>query len=300
VGLPLVGAQPKRTLTVEGDVQTSEIWRIPPRWKAGHLVGHHGDSKDAIVFYTIDRQGKRDEFLFTFEGARGILIADFDIAPNGEIAVVGGAYTSDGRWAAIVARISPDRKRQTVTRVWPFGPMVVAIAADGSIWTIGYLKNEDGTQVLAAPVLRRYHPSGKMLSSVNVQVFRDYYALGGTNLVASRDRVGWLTRTKDSTSSGEYIEFSLKGEEIGRFDAPQGVTHNQITGAALSEENDVVVGVIRGGKRELLALDRSSRTWIPVSPPEGPAPIWSYVLGFDGTTLLATAEDGKLRRFRTK
>ncbi len=292
-------AQSSPALTVESEIQTSEVWRTVPRASAGFVVGHHGDSTDAPVFYTIQRDGRRDEFQFTFDGARGILIDDYAVAPNGEIAVVGGAYTSAGRWASFVARISPDRQRRRVTRVWPFCPLAVTIAADGSIWGIGRLKNEAGTQDLDEPILRRYDGSGAMLTSARVPAVRKYYSLAATRLLASSDRVGWFTTTLSSSSRGEYIEFSLEGREIGRYDGPEGISYGEIGGVALSPDNQLIVGIVSGGEGRFITLDRSSGTWTVVSMPD-PAPLWLAVLGFDGETLVTAAEAGRLRRFKAK
>ena len=121
-------------------------------------------------------------------------------------------------------------------------------------------------------------------------------------LFSSRDRVGWYT------AAGEYVEFSLDGDEIGRYQGPAGL--DRPDGVAISEDNDVVLGDFRAtrespappdaGAPQFLVLDRSSGEWIPVSLPEGQAPRWAHVLGFDGTTLVATSINGKLTRYRAK
>jgi hypothetical protein len=131
------------------------MWRVFPRCNAGRLVGYEGKSIDAPVVYTIDRDGRRDEFLFTIPDGKFLEITDVAIGRDGAIGVVGLAFTPDGRGSWFVARLSPDGKRQTVTRVWPYCPMRAVIAADGSLWTMGRIENEEGTRALAEPVLRR-------------------------------------------------------------------------------------------------------------------------------------------------
>ena len=295
LALPLIGAQPKRTFTVEADIETSDVWREFPRWNAGQLVGVHSNRSDAPVIYTVDRDGRRDEYLFTISDAKGIHINDVAITPDGEIGLVGGAYGVEGRYTTFVARIAPDRKSQTVTRTWPYCPIVVTIAADGSIWTIGRLKNEEGTEDLAEAVLRTYGEKGTALQSGRINIQRPLRrTIEVSYLFSSRDRVGWLT------TGGEYIEFSLDGKEIGRYKGPEGSDRGIGGGVAMSEDNDVVAGNFDNGKAEFVVLDRSSGEWVPGSFEKEQAPRWVRVLGFDGTTLVTTPANGRLRRFKTK
>jgi hypothetical protein len=167
------------------------------------------------------------------------------------------------------------------------------------MWAIGRLKNEAGTQDLDEPILRRYDASGAMLTSARVPTTKKYYSLAATFLRASSDRVGWFTTTESSSSRGEYIEFSLEGKEIGRYDGPQGISYGEVAGVALSPDNQLVVGIVGGGEGRFMTLDRPSDAWAAVSMPD-PAPLWVAVLGFDGETLVTAAEAGRLRRFTTR
>ena len=171
----------------------------------------------------------------------------------------------------------------------------LTVAGDGIIWAVGWAKNEDGPRLVVADnVVRRFDSSGKMLASFVAHGRTrnaDPDATAASYLMASRDRVGWLT------NGCEYIEFSLDGTELGRFDGPAGLKIGQIEGAALSDENDLVVGKFGGGGFDILALDRRARAWVSVTLPKETIRGWSSVLGFDGTTLVATPRSGQLRRF---
>ena len=282
----------KRTFTYDRDVETSFQWPYIPRWDGASLVGLISNHSNGPVLLTIDRDGKRDETLFTLQDAGHINLFDMAVSSKGEIATVGDAIGGE-RGTSFVARISSDRKDQIVTRTWPYCPMVVTFAPDGTIWTIGHLKDEANTREVAFHVLRRFDPSGKLLGSTMLHI-------GGRGtdetsyLRSSKDRVGWYTR------SGEYIEFSLDGTEMARYDGPAGVKERDISGVALSSENDFVLARQANDKSKLDMLDRQTRTWIPVSIPAEFAPTYLRVYGFDGTTLVTAHTGTELRRFNTK
>jgi hypothetical protein len=104
----------KRTFAFDRDVQTSSVWRTIPRWDGAMLVGYDGNDSAGPIIYTIDRDGSRDELLFTFRDAALISINQVAGSREGEIAVVGSGYTNDSRLTTFLGRISPDRKTQTI------------------------------------------------------------------------------------------------------------------------------------------------------------------------------------------
>jgi len=295
--------EPKRTFTHERTVYYP-VWNEVPRWEAGLLIGYLGNSSKGPFIYTIDREGRRDDTLFTLDPPAGVRIENYGaaVSPSGEIAVIGTAYTSP--LTAFVARIAPDHKHQIVTGVWPYRPMAVTFAPDGTLWTVGYLTDEDNTRVIAYSVLRRFDASGNLLSSVNLRVTS---RAGITYLRASRDRVGWFTE------KNEYIEFSLDGSELARYEGPPGIYEGspgndryQLTGMALSDVGEVIATRLsvkqRQGvqdKSEILLLDRNARKWIPVALSTG-MPEWAQALGFDGTTLVISSHHGEVSFFETK
>ena len=292
VATVLNGQAARRSFTFERDVQTSSVWREIPRWDGAQLVGYeHNDSAGPIV-YTIDREGRRDEFLFTFEGAARIRIYKIAGSPDGEIAIVGSAYTNDSRFTTFLARVAADRNSQAITRTWPYVPRVTTFAPDGTTWTIGGLKNEENTRDVPGHFVRHFDRTGKVIGSSTVRVRGP--ELGGEEvsiLRSSRDRLGWVTQ------DGEYIEFSLDGAETGRWDLPGHAGFLETTGFALSDQNDVIVGRFGKGHAELLELERDAQTWARVTLPKDYTPSWAWVMGFDGTTLVTHSETGILRRF---
>lgn len=283
----------KHALTHERDVETAFQWPYVPRWDGAFLVGLMSNHSNGPVIVMIDRDGRRDETLFTLQGAGDINLYDMAASSNGEIATIGSALGGE-RGTTFLARIARDRKNQVVTRVWPYCPMVMTFAPDGTIWTIGHLKDEENTREVAYRVLRRFDPSGQLLGSTILKVKGDT-SDQASYLRASKDRVGWYC-----TRGGEYIEFSLDGSEMARYEGPPGVKERDISGVALSTENEVVIGRLANGKSELEMLDRQNRTWVPVSIPQEFATTYIRVYGFDGTTLVTSHTNTELRRFNTK
>jgi hypothetical protein len=272
------------------DVETSFVWSSPPRWEGNGLIGYIQNHSSAPIIFTINSEGRRDETLFTFPDAGLINISDVASSGAGEIALIGSAYTSDSRGTTFIARISADRQHQTVTRVWPYCPMAVTLASDGTIWTIGHLKDDENTTIRAYNVLRRFDASGRMLGSTNLSL-AERTTQGLSHLRSSPDRVGWLTHGL------EYIEFSLDGNEIGRYDGPEAASDRNITGMAISDENEVVVGRFAHENTEFLTLDRSSGTWNALSVPKEQVPSWVGVKGFDGKMLVTTTRNGTIRLY---
>lgn len=170
--------------------------------------------------------------------------------------------------------------------------MVATFAPDSTLWTIGHLKDDGNTRVIAEYVLRRFDSAGKMLGSITLKMM-GWQSAAGSFLRASDDRVGWLTPQR------QYVEFSLDGSEIARYHGPDRTELKNITGLAISAENDVIAGRFGRGKAEFVALDRERRACTAVWLAKDSAPTWAWVLGYDGTTLVTYSNSGSLRRFST-
>ena len=291
-----VSHQARLSLVHESDVETAFQWDHFPQWSGHHLVGFYNSPSRAPVIYTIDAAGKREEVLFTLEDAAEVRIVGVSGSRDGQIAVIGTAVTSDNRGITFLARLASDRKRQLVTRTWPYVPKVVAFAPDDTIWTVGTLKvGDDPARYTPGHFLRRFDASGRMVTSSVVKTEGpDSFGEEVSFLRASRDRVGWYTR------DGEYIEFSLDGAEIDRYVGPDGANWRRVDGVALSEDDEVIVGMFEKGtaRAGFLVLDREARTWNQVALPREDTPRWAWVLGFDGRSLVADTVNGRLTFYR--
>jgi hypothetical protein len=170
--------------------------------------------------------------------------------------------------------------------------------AKGIIWAAGHIINEENGWVAAGGLVRRYSADGVMLSSTQVREVdgtETSWSQLSSVLMASKNRVGWLT------ASTEYIEFTLDGAISERFPGLWPIskrTRNlksigDLLGWGLSQNNDLILEKVQDqrGLVEVVALDRMSRAWIPVSLPAHSPVHPGRVLGFDGVTLVLAQQD---------
>jgi hypothetical protein len=267
-----------------------------PRWTNNRLAGCNPCS-GAPILYTADRRSNRETVALDVPGSDLTAVYDVAAGPDGSIAAVGMAMSGDSRMGTFIAWIAPDRSRQVITRVWPYGALVVTVAPDGTIWTVGPVMNENYREVYPN-VLRHYAPSGQLLASTLIgrarkSNFGMYKVSETSKLMASSDRIGWLTMTC------QYIEFSFDAVELGRYACPNGYSDIQQVGygAALSSANDLLVG--EGSAVAPLApleLDRATNTWKPVPVLQDSGKTIG-LMGFDGLTLVTEAAGPMLRRY---
>jgi len=218
---------------------------------------------------------------------------------DGALAVIGRANNSDSSREPFLAWISPDRKQQNVTQLNPYFPGAVAIAADGSVWTAGLVNVNDN--IPDHMIIRRFDKSGKMLAAFFPWKANPPHPhpADSSYLLASRDRVGWYL----PLFGNGYFEFSLEGKLLGRFQGarPAGDRRYEITGAALSENDELLVSRWdrQARKWEVLCLDRAKRTWTPVQLAGEPAHRRSTrLLGFDGENLLTSVDFGVINYYK--
>jgi hypothetical protein len=81
--------------------------------------------------------------------------------------LVGAAVDQNSRAANFVARVAPGRTDALVTRLDSYVARRVAITSDGVIWTMGWIKKENG-DVLRNNVLKRFDTSGRNISTASV------------------------------------------------------------------------------------------------------------------------------------
>jgi hypothetical protein len=263
-----------------------------PVWGRRGLYGADFNPSDEPVIWCIDENGARDDIRFSFEGAHHITILGAAEAPTGGIALVGGAYSDDGRGATFLSIIQANRSAKIVVRIWPFVPRMLTITPDGVVWVLGFDRTPDD-RVQQYNVLRRFDSSGNLLSTTALKVRGPSWDLDGdatswSVMRASTDRVGWLT------TGNEYLEFDMDGHEISRLNGPPGrFDHDEIwTSFVLSETNEAIIAVLPSisGDAEMTFwnLNRSNRTWTLV--------IGNGILGrvdlfgFDGDTIVASGK----------
>jgi hypothetical protein len=257
-----------------------------PRWRNAWLVGCEG-CQGSPLLYLVDRAGRRETVALDVAAAASTTVWDVAVGADASIAAVGRSISGNSREGTFLVWISPDRSRQVVTRVWPYIPHVAAVAADGSIWTVGAVVN-DSYRLVYPNVLRHYTPAGKLLTSTIVTRLRTntggaFTVNEASTLMVSSDRIGWLT------FACQYLEFSLDGVEMGRYTCPSGYTSiSQLGGVALSPSADLVVSAKPAAPLAPLELDRSTGQWKPVTILNDSGNT-NELLGFDGFTLITRA-----------
>jgi hypothetical protein len=250
-----------------------------PAWQGSAVLGVEGNRSDEPVIYGVDRDGRIERIGFSFPGGRYVFVGGLAGTRDGTVAVICSAYSNEGQPGTFLARISPDRSRKIVVRLWPYSPKAVTVSPDGDMWTVGFTKTPDNQATAEYNVLKRFDPSGKLLTTISVRARGGLVppdAVETSVLRAGKDRVGWLT------NAYEYIEFGLDGREIGRFQPPPG-SEPQAFGAtlALSEDNAVLVGTGDSEAFRVWSLDREKHSWNAVEMP-GAKPTGWATLGFDG------------------
>jgi len=286
----------KRTLVHDRDIMMPQTWRAIPVFGGGVLLGYEKNETAGPIIYTVDRDGRPDEMMFQIPDGQLIQIMNLAASAAGELAIIGDVLNSRGTGTTFLARISADRKKQTVTQLFPYLPKIVSFAPGGEIWTIGNLSNAQNTRDIADHVLRRFDLAGRMIDSRALQISGENGGESVSRMQSSLDRVAWLTKP------GEYIEFAPNGSEIGRYAGPRGVDRpfgSEWSGRslAISEKNDVFVGIYSNGISEIYLLDREARSWIMTPVPKFDTPIAMHrLLGFDGEVLVTVFDNGKVRR----
>jgi hypothetical protein len=161
-----------------------------------------------------------------------------------------------------MATIPKGRHSSGILRDEAFSPRHVAVTSDGVIWVIG----TQYKPTYYSDVLRRFSPSGKLLTSqIVTQEGR------GLMLRAAGDRVGWLL-------DKAYIEFALDGSIMNHFPAPPGGRY--ASGFVLAIRPDLqTVAQTRARQDAYWSLDRATRTWNKFDAD-------GRLMGFDGDQLV--------------
>jgi hypothetical protein len=281
--------QSKSSLVAVPEGSPDEILLTPDaqltsHWNWGTLVGVESNESSETLIYRMTGPGEPERVRCSIPDAGYIFIREIAGGPDRSIAICGQAFGNDGKRASFIARISPDLKSQVLIRTWPYIADVIAIAADGTIWTAGWIAGIDDGSQTQFNFIRRFSQAGGMLSSNKMDARGPanvpHNATSLSILKASKERVGWLTKAND------YFEFSLDGTEIGRYLAPEFSTKLNITSVrlVLGEQNDVLVSGMDEGFK-LWKLDRAHRRWEQIELASSRS-TWTEILGFDGQDLL--------------
>jgi len=235
---------------------------------------------------------------FSIPGASNTAVDGFARGADGTLALCGRSYASDGRGAPFIAWIAADGNSQQVIRTAPYHARVIAVAPDGTLWTVGKELNADGSEKSGvnpeAGVVRHFDRSGKSLGAfIPRSSIPDPTHLTNQQslLAASADRAGWLHY--DHSNRGAYVEISPDGS-ITTYPIPQIQAKGmRLGGIAFTASGDVFAEVddLNGSSNfSLFALNRSAGQWLPVSIPATGR--WALLLGASGNELALTYGPG--------
>ena len=203
-----------------------------------------------------------------------MLVYDEDHGVDDTLWISGSATDSDGRTTGFVAWISADKTNSLVIRTGSYRPTRIAVASDGTIWTVG--SETIRTPSANAAVIRRFDKSGHTVSSLIQQSTISHVAnleKPFNSLQASKDRIAWYCADFMDASTGRYVEISLDGTLLTDIVVrmPNSVLKYTMTGFAFNDQGDAFLSAITkavtsvGGPSSVqfgvYLLDRSGAEW---------------------------------------
>jgi hypothetical protein len=278
-----------------------------PQWGGNALVVAAGPSTEPNAFLAYDRKGAVVfNVSFSIPGADHTYVYQWARGASGAFGLCGSSYMNDGRGAPFIAWISPDGSSQRVIRTDPYTPTLIAVAPDGTLWTVGYelhrgFENRGGTDP-GAGVLRHFDPTGKTLGAfISRSSFPDPVELYNGVIAAWAGHVGWI-HYRETNGEGAYDEVSPGGEVV-RYPMPRLpklTTAAEVDGMAITDTGEVFVAMRDVGAHNgslVFRLSRSTEQWLPVTlPGTGPSD-YVELFGASGTELVFRAGSDPAFRF---
>jgi hypothetical protein len=278
-----VFAQPQALLTRKSSrveiLRTDDHRGFEPRWDGHMLLGLELNRTSTPIIWTMDENGRKEEVPFSIPEAGQLLVSNIAGSPDGTLVLGGSALSTDSRGWGFLGIISPDHAQKTIVRTAPFIPEAIAIAADGVIWSIGWrISDSERTY----NVLARFDKSGKLLTqeTMRVKVGQTGDVSHGSTLKASKNRVGWFT------AKFEYLEFSLDGKEVRRFDGPPWKADFALWTTIALRDDGQVIASSEGPDRSMWILSHKNHSWTKLPLSDEAADRWAWVYGFDGDDLV--------------
>lgn len=253
------------------------------KWNNGALINVEYDQTVNPLVWLFEGQVQQT-VPFTIPGARSMEIYDWDRAADGSIGLSGSATDAEGRFSGFIAWISRDGLQSEVIQTLLYGPMHLAFAPDGTIWTAGRetVRVDSGVLKLSSGIIRHFDRSGKTLGSFVPQAtIPDRSVLYNIRswLRASSDRVAWY-------SGGKYVEVAPDGRLVTDITIR---SPGDETGFALTEKGDAFLSTQAGNQLAVHILDRSAGSWRLVLQrtitPESPID-FGFICGADGSRLV--------------
>jgi hypothetical protein len=268
------------SLTADGNLSLSGFdlskGTIPiPKWSNGAVIAIEGQTTLSPVVHVFDAEGNYVRSApFSLDGANWLLVRGYSYGPDGSIALCGQAKDARGRVGHFLAILPPDPSAPAkVVRTFPYSPASLAIAPDGTIWTMGVEYDPAAGKRLGravrpqATVIRHFdrqaNQIGGFITEASVAPLdppRPTLNGGLSNLAASRDRVGWYQGGGKS-----YFEITSDGT-VHTYPSLALGPGEDINGLAITENGAAFISKIDNhkGTEQVYQLDRVHAIWQPV------------------------------------
>jgi hypothetical protein len=256
---------------------------ISPKWQNGYFVSFDvPDGGAAPRIYVHDRAGKLiANAVVEIPNAIQTDLSDAAISQEGEIAVGGGARSSDGKASTFIAWLGKNGLVRTLVRTTPYTARRLCFADDGSLWALGFERDVTGMETWDYRALRQYSRDGAMVMSALPRsafpqvrgVFANPdFAISGMSPLIYTPRTNEILRV--SSADGSVIE-RRQGPAIGN-----GERVRNIVGIGTSA---IIVSIRRtGGGVEVRRSANDGIGWTPI------ARLSSPVIGVDGKYLVTS------------
>ncbi len=248
------------------------------------------------VFYSLDRSGIwTDTAHFQNSEPTQFGVFSSDRESDGTIVFSGETWTAPRVASPFLAWTSADGQTQRMIRTEPYFPYEVAVAPDGTIWTLGFemvnLNLKDPAVNKEAHVLRHFDRGGNLIGSAFPQSQFNHYQqfrLDQGLLVANRDRLGWYGPREGEAT---YTEISLDTMTMKQYSGSAGDASKfyLAEGLALTDSGtaSICIDYHSPSARTNYVLDRTSSKWLPVSVPlMGGFKFTPALIGSDGDSLV--------------
>ncbi len=271
-----------------------------PRWSNGAVIAIEGQTTLAPTLHIFDAHGNYLRTVpFTLDGATWLLVRGYSSGPDGTIALCGEAKDAQGQVEHFLAILPPDQLTgPKIVRTYPYSPAAVAVAPDGTIWTMGIEYEPVPGKMLGriirpqAKVIRHFDREGNQIGGFIPQssvappdLPRPALNGGSTNLAASAGRVGWYQGW-----SKQYFEVASDGS-VHSYPALALGHGEAIDGLAITENGAVFVSKLdlRQGSVQVYQLDRDHGAWQPA-----PLAVSGPVVGANGNAVALAVFDGSM------
>jgi hypothetical protein len=150
-------SEPLRQASIPGLIQTwNRYWDKDYLVSWGSLDGWEASpTQPSVVLYDRDGHIAREGIVW-LKDARSVSIADVAINRAGDLVVNGGTENEAGTIANFIAAVGKDGHLGKIIRTTPFMPIYICAAEDGTVWSYGIDRDEDGRGIEASLRLRQF------------------------------------------------------------------------------------------------------------------------------------------------